>query len=397
MKMKQDLYLWLLLLLCMSGCCCPRYRSCPPCCIESRRPQVMCSWESCVWDYDPDFDDEEAAYADEVSDEHCCEQEKRAPLTPDMFNRFVPMTKEYHLSVGDILQISVYGDEETTIENVIVAPDGRIYYTLVEGILAEGRTLTEVRDELIEKLSHFFISPVVTVIPTFQADQTYKILGRVSAPGLYPLMGSMRLRDAIGQAGGIVIQQENDSNNNDIYSNQSTANLRDSFVVRDGKKLNVNFENLFKSPSNDQNIFILPGDYIYIAPQNIQEVYVLGNVASSRAVPWTFDLTLMGAIADAGGLFIGYPYSPDITNILVLRGPLDCPCAIHIDMCKIVKGQARDLHLLPGDIVFVPNKTMRFGRAMIRLAINVFVQSFGSAAGQYWGQQWFPIPTLDAD
>lgn len=381
---------FLFFLVVLNSCCCPGYRSCPPCCIETRRPPVMTSWEDWVYDYN----------TSEEVEEICDEEEKpKQPITPELLDPFAPTNKEYRIAVGDILEIYVLGDEDISAENVIVAPDGRIYYAFLDGIPAQGRTVSEVKNEITSRLAHLFINPDVSVVPKVQSDQTFRILGRVAKPGLYFIQGSLRLRDAIGMAGGVLTQNpyEDTDWSNVYYSQVSVADLKKSFIARGDNKLDVDFEKLLLEADNSQNIYVHPGDYIYISPTGIREVYILGNVKLPRALPWTGSMTVTQAIASAGGFPIGGPYAADVNKVIVLRGPLKCPCVIRINLWEIIDGEARDLYLKPGDIVFVSNKTMRFGRAMVRLAINTFVQSFAVAAGQYYGIQWFPQPLPDTD
>ena len=56
------------------------------------------------------------------------------------------------------------------------------------------------------------------------------------------------------------------------------ADFSRSFIARNGKRLPLNFERLFESGDLSQNVPIEPGDYIYIAAANVQEVYVVGEV-----------------------------------------------------------------------------------------------------------------------
>ncbi len=61
-------------------------------------------------------------------------------------------------------------------------------------------------------------------------------------------------------------------------------------------------------------------------------------------------------------------------------------------------GYTLDVFLASGDIVYVPNKTLRFGRKLIRLAIDTFINSFGTAAGSYYANRfWFPPPNTNSD
>lgn len=311
-------------------------------------------------------------------------------VTPEMLNPKRETAEEYRLSIGDILEISIFGDEEATADRVVVTPDGKIYYTFLEGIQAAGRTIPELSKDIASQVGHLFLTPIVTVIPRTSVNRRFKILGRVQLPGVYPIVGTMRVRDAIGQAGGLLLEVSRDKDkNSDLLS---LADLRNSFMIRDKKIIPLDFERLLLAGDDSENIVLKPEDYIYIAANQPAEVYILGAVVAPQALVYTRNLTLMGAVSSASGWLAGYPYSADYHKVMLLRGNLECPCVVQIDLCKILNGEARDLYLQPGDIIYFQNKTMRFGRELVRLAISTFIESFvDAAAGFYGATDWFPV------
>ena len=141
--------------------------------------------------------------------------------------------KEYRIGLGDGLDISVWKVPDLTAR-VIVRPDGKISYPLTGDVDAHGKTLTELDNELTEKLSKYVKDPQVSVmITTFGEVERRRItfvtefittfleerpeisiiikgfgsrkvivLGQVNGPGIYDIKGSARLLDAIAYAGG---------------------------------------------------------------------------------------------------------------------------------------------------------------------------------------------------
>lgn len=310
--------------------------------------------------------------------------------------------EEYIIAEGDILEISVFGDEDTLADNVLVAPDGKIYYLFFDGIQAAGLTIDKLKEDLEKKLANLYVEPSVSIIPQAMSSSNFTILGRVRAPGLYPMNTQVSIRQAIGMAGGVVVDPEVlnglSATVGGRYVVQSVNSrrgqgedfsLRDSFIVRHGKRLPIDFEKLLTTASNTQDIPLKPGDYIYISTNTTREVFVLGNVRSPIAVPYKDGMRLMGALASAGGWSIGDPYSADQRNVIVIRGALECPCFVRVDLTKIVSGEARDLVLCPGDIVYVHNKQFRFARELVRLAIYSFLISFFNEAGSYYAEELF--------
>lgn len=343
-------------------------------------------------------------------EEKVCQKECQKPCSSeddleDLIDRNQPLMKEYFISVGDVLEISVFGDEDTHVDNVIVAPDGRIYYLFLNGIQAEGKTTDALQKDMEAALSSMFLSPSVSIIPRLMSKNTFTILGRVRRPGSYPLTQTVTIRQALGMAGGLMLEPEVmtsfeqttrlfiQSSRSRIYIqpyqglNQNISSLRDSFLIRDGKKLNINFEHLVYSGDPSQDIVLRPGDYLYIASDDRREVYVLGNVNNPTAITFQDNLTLMKALAMVGGWRMGGPYAADMQNVLIIRGSLQCPQVVRVDLCEFIRGEARDIFLQPGDIVYIHNKKFRFGRELVRLAVNAFIFSFVNQAGEFFANE----------
>lgn len=382
--------LFLFSLILLSGCCCNTlpYLKCP-CFDLGRRPQVFCEKAEEVCDYNPILEE----YSEMLAPPPLFE---KVPLVPDDFLPFIPSENEFLLSKGDVLEIAIFEEEDTYRADATIAPDGKLYYVFFEGVDAAGRTIPEVRHDLEIAAKKYFNEPIVTIQPVVAWSQSYIIFGRVRQPGLFYLTHPLTLREVIADSGGFLPEDfEQKDRDSDVIG---TADLTKSFLIRNGQKLDVNFLDLILKPDGQQNIYVRPGDYIYIAPLDIREVYVLGGVVAPNRLQYTSGMTLSRALASVGGWTAHTPYSADITGVIVIRGCLQCPLAVEVDLNEILRGETLDIRLMPGDIIFVKNKTMRFGRELVRLAVDTFVAAFGTAAGSYYSQLWFSIgPGTDND
>ncbi|GAB4235962.1 MAG: hypothetical protein Tsb0021_15600 [Chlamydiales bacterium] len=334
-------------------------------------------------------------YGDDDDGACCCRKSGRDAL--GILNPYDPIIDLYTISIGDLLEISIFGDEDTIVDEVVIAPDGFLYYFFLNPIYAEGKTLKELREQIVAQLKDYFLAPEVSIIPKGMSNQSYTILGKVRIPGLYPLTQSMTLRQAIGAAGGIFTEQ--DVSDTDFgtggngfyveaYGNRIgvAANLRKSFVVRDGKKLDINFETLLYSADTSQDLALKPGDYVYIASNEHRDIYVLGTAFAPGVLQYYDGMSLMGALTAAGGWTRG-PYGTDKQRILIVRGSLKCPEVMVVDLCCILSGKARDVYLKPGDIIYVSEKKFGYLRELVRIAIEAFVISFTNLAGVYYADQ----------
>lgn len=364
------------ILLLLSGCCSSHG-------IEGRRPSVMTGMECDVEDYSLALEECEP-------EDLCDEDEERVPLSPEFFDEYDPLLKKFRFSVGDIMEIAVFGEIETYIENVVIAPDGRLYYGFMDGMPAAGRTIPEIKADLEKDLSKLYNSPQVTITLQNSATLNWKILGKIVRPGVYLMDAPLTLREAIGKAGGLAQESyEYKAPQSDL---ETLADLKNSFMIRNGNKLDIDFQKLIHSGDPSQNIYMKPGDYVYIAAIKYREVYVLGNVRQPSRVQYLDKMTLMQALAESGGWLIGGPYAADASNCIVIRGGLENPRVVRCNLLKIVNGEAKDFYLVPGDIIYLHNKPFRFAREVILLAINTFVQSFATVAGSYYANaDWFHI------
>lgn len=391
---------------CADNCCNPIMK----CCLTGRRPQTIASYSTWVNDSTPPFGcdnghdaDENEIDAPDIID--CADgmfqfdefKPQFMPVTPEMLDPFQKAEHNYRLAIGDQLEITVFGDEETTNEKVIVAPDGRIYYGVMEGIPCVGKTIQALRVELVSRLRRLYKDPIVSVIPVVVTGQTYTILGRVKKSGVYFIDNSVRLRDSIAIAGGFQEQDQDTQDRSDTRLDD-VVDLSKSFIMRGNKRIDVDFERLVKTGDNDQNIFIHPLDYIYIAPMGVRDVYVLGNVIAPARVNYYKGITLMNALAYAGGWTVNTARSADLSKVLLIRGELEKPWVSCIDIRELYQGKALDIYLCPGDIIYVNNKTTRFGRELVRAAIYTYVQAFMTAWSSFITNAYLvPLPVVNTN
>src|SRR5580658_3970147 len=113
-----------------------------------------------------------------------------------------PSPEAFTLGPGDRLEIELMGEAPSKVMT-IVGPDGKLYFDLLPGLDVWGLTLSQTK-ALIEREYSKYVRepPKVSVILREVASRHVWILGRVQAPGVYPLTGSMTLLEAISLAGG---------------------------------------------------------------------------------------------------------------------------------------------------------------------------------------------------
>jgi protein involved in polysaccharide export with SLBB domain len=304
-----------------------------------------------------------------------------APSLVNMSNRLDPAwlqmpAEPFTLGPGDRLEIELIG-ELTSRTTTIVAPDGKLYFNLLPGIDVWGLTLAQTKAALEKELSQYLRQqPQVSLILRNVESKRVWILGRVQAPGVYPMATPMTLLEGISLAGGTMSLS--------TFQSQSTAgigeelaDLRRSFVIRQGKLLPIDFERLLTRGDLSQNIYLQPDDFIYFPGATAREVYVLGAVTQPRAVAFTEGLTVAAAVASAYGTLNG----AYLGHVAVVRGSLSEPQVAIIDYRRVIRGEALDMHLQPQDIVYVPFSPYRYLQRYVEIILNTFVSSAAINAG----------------
>ena len=286
---------------------------------------------------------------------------------------------------GDSVEIEILGTP-TSRAVTLVGPDGKIYYHLLPGLDVWGLTLKQTRDLVEKQLAKYLSDPQVSLTLRTVGSKYVWLLGRLNKPGVYPLGGPMTLLESIAAAGGT-------SRSLSQVASEELADLRHSFVVRQGQFVPVDFQRLLREGDTSQNIYLQPDDFVYVASVLAQEVYVLGAVKFPRVLPYTERMTLVSAIAagsgmeryewvSAGGSDPG-PFTKDayLSHVAIVRGSLSAPQVAVVDYNAIVKGKARDVRLEPGDIVYVPNSPYTTLKRYFNIILNTFVTTVAANEG----------------
>jgi protein involved in polysaccharide export with SLBB domain len=165
------------------------------------------------------------------------------------------------------------------------------------------------------------------------------ILGGVQSPGVYPLATPMTLLEAIATAGGTTA----------TGTTEEAVDFNRSFVMRQGRLLKVDFYGLLRRGDLSQNIYLQPDDFAYLRPATARTIYVLGAVGAPSVLPYSDQITLLSVLAGAGPVRFAY-----LSHVAIIRGSLVHPSIAIVDYNRIIKGQAVDVRLEAGDIVYVP-------------------------------------------
>jgi protein involved in polysaccharide export with SLBB domain len=281
-----------------------------------------------------------------------------------------PPTDFFTIGPGDHIEIEMLGDPESR-STALVGPDGKVYYHLLPGLDIWGLTIAEATSLLERELARFVTEPRVAI--TLRAIQSKRVwlLGRVGAPGIYTMTSPMTLLEAISLAGGTAATTGVGGTTLDL------ADLRHSFLIRDGQLLPINFYELLREGNMAHNIYLHPEDFVFVPSALSQEIYVMGAVGRPGSVPYSDDLTLVAAISSRGGT----AEQAYISHVAIVRGSLADPRIAIVDYRDIIRGRAPDVRLQPRDIVYVPLSPYRTLTRYADLIVRSFVRVVAANEG----------------
>ena len=157
--------------------------------------------------------------------------------------------KTFLIGPGDVLYIDVWREAQYS-RPVYVRPDGKVTLPIINDLQAQGLTPDRLASQIAQAYADLIVNPIVTVTVTQVNSQKYTITGEVNRPGPYPLVGPMRIFDALNNAGGF----------------RDFANKKDIRINRDnGKQIfRFNWNDVANGKKLDQNIFLQNGDTIIV-------------------------------------------------------------------------------------------------------------------------------------
>jgi len=196
--------------------------------------------------------------------------------------------------------------------------------------------------ELIQKRLEdggFLRNPHVSIFVNESASQAVNMMGEVTRPGAYPVIGERHLFDLISAAGGLT---EKAGRNVTIIHRQNPD-----------QKVELHLPaNLAEDTQN--NVEIVPGDTVVVSRAGI--VYVVGDVARpSGFMIEDNSLTVLKALALAGG----GTRTSSLNGAKILRQTPSGVQQIPVQLKKVLQAKATDMPMLRGDVLFVPGSAAK--------------------------------------
>ncbi len=249
---------------------------------------------------------------------------------------------ELLIGSGDLLQISVEGAPEFMHE-VRVSREGQITLPMIGKITVGGLSASQAQDLIATRLrdGKYFRDPQVNVFAKEYATQGISVLGEVTKPGIYPLLGTHTLFDAISAAGGVTPK-----------AGKKVMIMRRGETEAQVVEMPIGIQDWSHS-----NVEVKPGDTVMVSKAGI--VYVVGDVKLPGGfVMENSKMTVLQAIALAQGT---NPTASLGKAKLIRKSASGEQKETPIALNKIYSAKNPDMPLEAEDILFIPNSKAKTG------------------------------------
>jgi polysaccharide export outer membrane protein len=158
---------------------------------------------------------------------------------------------EYALHAGDTIEVSVWKELDLQ-RQAIIRPDGKFSFPLAGELEAAGRTPTEIRQEIENRLKVYIPEPVVTVTVLEVGGNRIYVIGQVKKPGTFVMNPQLNVVQALSLAEGTT----------------PFAKLDDIIVIRNAggtqRVLPFRYSDVASGKNLQQNILLESGDVVLV-------------------------------------------------------------------------------------------------------------------------------------
>ncbi len=259
-----------------------------------------------------------------------------------------------------------------------VGPTGELNLPMVGRLNAAGMTAEQLEKAIGDRLKEYVRDPEVTVFVSDFKSHPITVSGAVEHPGILQLEKPTPLFAVLAQAGGV----KDPGSTVTLSRAMENGVISDSAITsRDGKYsvLELPLQDVLRGDGASANVEVHAFDAITVSQvKHPRLVFLAGEVNKPGAIELdTQDtVSLTKALALAGGLT--HVAKPAHTVIRHINQKGEETALAFVDINKVMKGKAKDLTLMEGDVVLVPSSSLQtYLEAMATTGITSSVMILG--------------------
>ena len=250
-------------------------------------------------------------------------------------------TSTIRIGPGDLLELKVFGAPE--LGNTLrVSSGGEITVALIGPVKIAGLSPERAQTELEQRFRNggYLRDPHASILVKEFASQGISVLGEVTHPGVYPLLGTPRLFDALQ----LPAEQLPEPGKTVVVTHRNHLEV--------GQKISLSGN---AEQASTQNVELRPGDTVIVSRAGI--VYVTGNVHTPGGfvMDQNENVTVLQAIALAQGL----NPTASLGSARVIRREAGTLKQIPVELKQMIEAKAPDMELKDQDVLFVPNSASK--------------------------------------
>jgi polysaccharide export outer membrane protein len=249
----------------------------------------------------------------------------------------------YLISPGDVLDVSVFGASDLS-QKAVVNSTGNIYMPLINYVHIAGMHVEDAQGTLEQAYltNGILKAPHVSIVITSYSSGVV-LMGEVTKPGIYPIVGSGRLFDILAEAGGT------SAGAGQVVTITHKSSTESQTVMLSSDPI--------KSLAAD--VPVQQGDTIIVSKAGV--VYVVGEVNSPSGflMDEKDQYTVMKVIAMAHGT----TKVAKTSKARIVRRTPDGEKEILVPLDKILVSKAPDVPMQSNDILFIPTNKGKMAAA----------------------------------
>jgi protein involved in polysaccharide export with SLBB domain len=317
----------------------------------------------------------------------------------------IPAKRPYLLGPNDSIELIFFAVPELNQKELRISPDGTIMLPALGRINCNGKTLDQLRETIQTQMARYLKDPRVSINLTVTKPLVVSVLGAVRRIGNYefntnPAKAQLQpnaseeylkiertsptLVNAIIAAGGF-----------DYDANMEQVTIINKFS---GEHYKVNLLPLIMGVHQHPDIWLTYGDSVHIerlaSPLDVNPAHFKA-LARTTYFSDTMPVRVYGYVAKPGLIQLDTSRNVDVNSAIALAGGFDgdfaySPSKVIIARkdehgrlaTRIINPREEDATVLPGDIIYVPDKPLSKVVRGFRI-LGAIVSPVSTVAGSY--------------